>query len=323
MLVYRLPAHWCPKPGPAGARARRIVHSSDSDSDDLPADTRTRTNNADTTVIEITDSSDEDDECWLKPTSPPTPARLPCQSQTNKHVNPLPASDDGLLVLYVRSVFATYVSDTFGAATVTNLKAHENRCVVHRHLEARATRLRPASCKRFRHCRRSPNQTRKTRVLFSTNPPRLFRLSFAFPPVPLLLPPLPRKRPRERRPNPPRPPLPLKHLARPKRRWHLRSRQNVRHTHSRSLMTLIGRYLVVVSRRQQLWSGATVYLPLLVGLDGNGGLLDYLLPCLTLNIDNVCIRRSKEGVQTTSIELAIKILDSNGESLYEIGERLF
>lgn len=97
--VERLPTHGRPKPGPAYARARRVVHSSGSSSEDLSANTKTRSNNnADIAVIEITDSSDDDDDaCWRKPTSPP--ARLPCQNQTNNYVNPLPASDDGLLVL--------------------------------------------------------------------------------------------------------------------------------------------------------------------------------------------------------------------------------
>ncbi|KAN0136612.1 SprT-like family domain containing protein [Lactarius tabidus] len=95
--VERLPAHWRPKPGPACARARRVVHSSGSSSEDLSTNTRTRPNNADITIIEITDSSDDDDACWRKPTSPPV--RSPCQNRTNSHVNPPPASDDGLLVL--------------------------------------------------------------------------------------------------------------------------------------------------------------------------------------------------------------------------------
>ncbi|KAF8266043.1 SprT-like family-domain-containing protein [Lactarius quietus] len=49
------------------------------------------------TVIEITDSSDDDDACWLKP-APPL-ARPPCQDQTNSRANSLPASDDAVLIL--------------------------------------------------------------------------------------------------------------------------------------------------------------------------------------------------------------------------------
>ncbi|KAH9034187.1 SprT-like family-domain-containing protein [Lactarius pseudohatsudake] len=94
--VERLPNHWHPKPGPAGARARRIVHS-DSSSESPSTDARMRPNNADISVIEITDSSDDDNACWRKPMSPPV--RPPCQDQTNGRANSLPASDDGLLVL--------------------------------------------------------------------------------------------------------------------------------------------------------------------------------------------------------------------------------
>ncbi|KAI9435769.1 SprT-like family-domain-containing protein [Lactarius indigo] len=95
--VDRLPNHWRPKPGPASARERRIVHSSSSSSEDLSANARTRPNNADISVIEITDSSDDDDASWRKPMSPPV--QPPCQDLTNSYANPLPASDDALLVL--------------------------------------------------------------------------------------------------------------------------------------------------------------------------------------------------------------------------------
>jgi hypothetical protein len=178
-------------------------------------------------------------------------------------------------------------------------------------------RVRPASYKHFRHCPRSQNQTRRTRVPFPTTP-YSFRLPSAFPVPSPLLPQL-RTHPQARRGRHPNPPCPLllKHLVRPKRRSRLQSRQNVRHMRSRSLMTLIGLCLVAVSRRRRLWSGVIAYLPPLDGHDGTGGSLDSLLPCLTLSVDNVYVRRSKEGVQTTSIELATKVLDSNGESFYE------
>ncbi|KAH9060692.1 SprT-like family-domain-containing protein [Lactarius vividus] len=94
--VEQLPNHWHPKPGPAGARARRIVHSSSS-SENPSTNARMRPDDADISVIEITDSSDDDNACWRKPMSPPV--RPPCQDQTNGRANSLPASDDGLLVL--------------------------------------------------------------------------------------------------------------------------------------------------------------------------------------------------------------------------------
>ncbi|KAH8988346.1 SprT-like family-domain-containing protein [Lactarius akahatsu] len=94
--VERLPSHWHPKSGPAGAHARRIVHSSSSP-ESPSTNAKLRPNNADISVIEITDSSDDDNACWRRPMSPPV--RPPCQDQTNGRANPLPASDDGLLVL--------------------------------------------------------------------------------------------------------------------------------------------------------------------------------------------------------------------------------
>ncbi|KAH9001847.1 SprT-like family-domain-containing protein [Lactarius hatsudake] len=94
--VEQLPNHWHPKPGPAGARARRIVHSSSS-SESPSTNPRMRPNNADISVIEITDSSDDDNACSLKSMFPPV--RPPCQDQTNGRANSLPASDHSLLVL--------------------------------------------------------------------------------------------------------------------------------------------------------------------------------------------------------------------------------
>jgi hypothetical protein len=143
--------------------------------------------------------------------------------------------------------------------------------------------------------------------------PLLSRPSSSFP-LTTSLPPPPRKRLRGR-PNPPRPPLLLrKRLARPKkRRSSLPSRPNARHMPSHSLMISICPCLVAVSRPRRLSSGATAFLPPLVGPDGIGGSSDSTPP---LTVANVCIRRSREGVHTTSIELATKILDSNGKSLY-------
>ena len=197
MLVCRHPNHWRPKPGQAWVRARRIVHSSSSSLEDLSTNARTRSNNADTSVIEITDSSDDDDDT-RKP-----PVRLPCQNQTNTRAGPLPASEHGLLVLYAKPVFDTYMlchepSDALGTATATNLAAHESRCVVRSHqkqsldgvLRMQETRARPASCERFRRCRHSPSRTRRTRAPFLT--------ILLLPP-----PPLPPKRPRGRS-SPPR-----------------------------------------------------------------------------------------------------------------------
>ncbi|KAH8977546.1 SprT-like family-domain-containing protein [Lactarius hatsudake] len=94
--VEQLPNHWHPKPRPAGARARRIVHSSSS-SESPSTNPRMRPNNADISVIEITDSSDDDNACSLKSMFPPV--RPPCQDQTNGRANSLPASDHSLLVL--------------------------------------------------------------------------------------------------------------------------------------------------------------------------------------------------------------------------------
>ncbi len=208
-----------------------------------------------------------------------------------------------------------------------NLKAHENRCVVRRHQRplnevrrARATRALPASCKRFHRCPRSQSQTWRTRAPLPTIP-FLFRPSSAFPLMPCP-PPLPlplRKRPRPRRgpPNSPRSLL-RKRLARPKRRSRLPSRLNTQRTPNHCSMISICPYLVAVSRPRRLWSGATASLPPLVGRDGVGGSSDSPRPCVVLTVANVYIRRSKEGVHTTSIELATKILDSNGKSLYEL-----
>ena len=110
----RLPDHRHRKPGPASARARArwVVHSSWSSSEDLSANAPTRSkNNADLSVIEITVSSDDENVYRGKGMSP-TGGRPPSQNQTNgcADSSPVPVSDDGLLVLYARAcVCATCV----------------------------------------------------------------------------------------------------------------------------------------------------------------------------------------------------------------------
>ena len=47
-----------------------------------------------------------------------------------------------------------------------------------------------------------------------------------------------------------------------------------------------------------------------------------MLPFVALIVVNLYPRRSKEGVHTTSIELATKILDSNGKLFFERFQRL-
>ena len=47
-----------------------------------------------------------------------------------------------------------------------------------------------------------------------------------------------------------------------------------------------------------------------------------MVPFVALIVVNLYLRRSKEGVHTTSIELATKILDSNGKLFFEPFQRL-